>query len=78
MNHQIFLFIWHLRHIYLCDMELTLKEWDGLTITAKLRDNATCEELIIAALDVISRVYGQETAINAYENVDPDGMCVRN
>lgn len=61
----------------LCDMELTVKEWDGLTITAKLRDNATCEELIIAALDVISRVYGQETVINAYENVDPDGMCVR-
>lgn len=59
-------------------MELTVKEWDGLTITAKLRDNATCEEVLIAALDVISRVYGQEAVINAYENVDPDGMCVRN
>ena len=58
-------------------MELTVKEWDGLTITAKLKDNATCEEVLIAALDVISRVYGQETVINAYENVAPDGMCVR-
>ena len=59
-------------------MELTLKEWDGLTITAKLRDNATCEEVLIAAFDVISRAYGQENVINAYENVDPDGMRVRN
>ena len=59
-------------------MELTLKEWDGLTITAMLKDNATCEEVLIAAFDVISRVYGQENVINAYENVDPDGMCVRN
>ena len=59
-------------------MELTLKEWDGLIITAKLRDNATCEEVLIAAFDVKSRAYGQENVINAYENVDPDGMCVRN
>ena len=58
-------------------MKISIEECDNLTITAKVRENATCEEVIIAALDVISRVYGQETVINAYENVDPDGMCVR-
>lgn len=59
-------------------MKISIEECDNLTITAKVRENATCEEVLIAALDVISRVYGQETVINAYENVDPDGMCVRN
>lgn len=58
-------------------MKITIEEWDGLTITAKLRENALCEEVIIAALDVISRIYGQEIVIGAYENVDPDGMCIR-
>lgn len=59
-------------------MKISIEECDNLTITAKVRENATCEEVIIAALDVISRVYGQETVIDAYKNVDPDGMCVRN
>lgn len=59
-------------------MKISIEEYDNLTITAKVRENATCEEVLIAALDVISRVYGQETVIDAYENVDPDGMCVRN
>lgn len=59
-------------------MKISIEECDNLTITAKVRENATCEEVMIAALDVISRVYGQETVISAYENVDPDGMCIRN
>ena len=59
-------------------MKISIEECDNLTITAKVRENATCEEVLIAAFDVISRVYGQENVINAYENVDPDGMCVRN
>ena len=59
-------------------MIVTIKEWDGLTISAKLKENATCEEVIIAALDIISRIYSQAEVICAYENVDPDGMCVRN
>lgn len=58
-------------------MKISIEECDNLTITAKVRENATCEEVLIAALDVISRVYGQETVINAYENIDPDGMCVK-
>lgn len=58
-------------------MKISIEECDHLTITAKVRENATCEEVLIAALDVISRVYGQETVINAYENIDPDGMCVK-
>ena len=58
-------------------MIVTIKEWDGLTITAKLRENATCEEVIIAALDIISRIYSQDQVIMAYENIDPDGMCVK-
>ena len=59
-------------------MIVTIKEWDGLTISAKLKENAACEEVIIAALDIISRIYSQAEVISAYENVDPDGMCVRN
>ena len=59
-------------------MIVTIKEWDGLTISAKLNENASCEEVIIAALDIISRIYSQTAVIAAYENVDPDGMCVRN
>lgn len=58
-------------------MKISIEECDNLTITAKVRENATCEEVIIAALDVISRVYGQETVIDAYENVNPDGMCIK-
>jgi hypothetical protein len=58
-------------------MTISVQECDNLTITAKVRENASCEELIIAALDVISRIYSQEQVICAYENVDPDGMCVR-
>jgi hypothetical protein len=58
-------------------MKISIEECDNLTITAKVRENATCEEVIIAALDVISRVYGQETVIDAYENVDPDGMRIK-
>ena len=77
-NHQIFLFIWHLKGIYLCGMKISIEECDNLTITAKVRENATCEEVIIAALDVISRIYSQSEVIDAYENVDPDGMCVKN
>lgn len=37
----------------------------------------SCESsdfLVYMALDVISRIYGQETVINAYENVDPDEL----
>ena len=55
-------------------MKISIEECDNLTITAKVRENATCEEVIRAALDVISRVYGQVTVINAYENVDPDEL----
>lgn len=55
-------------------MKISIEECDNLTITAKVRENATCEEVLLAALDVISRVYGQETVINAYENVDPDEL----
>jgi hypothetical protein len=58
-------------------MKIIVKEWDGLTISAKLRENATCEEVLIAALDVISRIYSQDQVIMAYENIDPDGMCVK-
>lgn len=57
-------------------MELILKERNGFTITALIRDDAACEEVIIAALDVMSRAYSQKSVINAYENVDPDTMCI--
>lgn len=51
-------------------MIVTIKEWDGLTITAKLRDNATCEEVLAAALDILSRIYSEDQVIQAYERVE--------
>lgn len=57
-------------------MKIIIEERGTITVTATINDNASCEETIVAALDVISRIYTQAQVVEAYKNVDPDGMCI--
>lgn len=61
-------------------MQLSLKE-DNMTITMDLTpegdNDITAEDVLIAAFDVISRVFSQEAVIRAYYRTDPDTMALR-
>ena len=60
-------------------MQISIKEGD-LTITKEItlqEGILPAESAMIAAYDVLSRVFGQATVIQAYENTDPDTMDVR-
>ena len=61
-------------------MQLSLKE-DNMTITMDLTpegdNDITAEDVLIAAYDVISRVFSQEAVIRAYHRTDPDTMSLR-
>jgi hypothetical protein len=61
-------------------MQLSLKE-DNMTITMDLTpegdNDITAEDVLIAAYDVISRVFSQEAVIRAYYRTDPDTMALR-
>ena len=61
-------------------MQLSLKE-DNMTITVNLTpegdNDITAEDVLIAAYDVISRVFSQEAVIRAYYRTDPDTMALR-
>ena len=61
-------------------MQLSLKE-DNMTITVDLTpegdNDITAEDVLIAAYDVISRVFSQEAVIRAYYRTDPDTMALR-
>lgn len=37
----------------------------------------SCEELLLAAYDVINRVFSQKAVINAFYNTNPDTMTLR-
>lgn len=39
--------------------------------------SVSCEELLLAAYDVISRVFSQKAVINAFYNTNPDTMTLR-
>lgn len=39
--------------------------------------SVSCEELLLAAYDVISRVFSQKAVINAFYNTKPDTMTLR-
>ena len=41
---------------------------------ATIEGHATAELAILAAYDIISRIFGQEAVIRAHYNVDPDTM----
>ena len=61
-------------------MQLSLKE-DNMTITMDLTpegdNDITAEDVLIAAYDVISKVFSQEAVIRAYYRTDPDTMALR-
>ena len=60
-------------------MQISIKEGD-LTITKEITPQEgilPAESAMIAAYDVLSRVFGQASVIQAYENTDPDTMDVR-
>lgn len=39
--------------------------------------SVSCEELLLAAYDVINRVFSQKAVINAFYNTNPDTMTLR-
>lgn len=61
-------------------MQLSLKE-NNMTIIMDLTpegdNDITAEDILIAAYDVISRVFSQEAVIRAYHRTDPDTMALR-
>ena len=63
-------------------MTISIKQ-DNLTVAVELEEDGfeksvSCEELLLAAYDVISRVFSQKAVINAYYNTNPDTMTLRN
>ena len=58
-------------------MELIIKEGD-ITYIKTLDKYASPEDMLIGAYELISKVYSQQSVINAYYNTDPDTMDVRN
>ena len=61
-------------------MEIIVKE-DNLIVSHKLEpewpNEVSPAEAMIAAYDVLSRIFGQKAIINAYYNTDPDTMDIR-
>ena len=61
-------------------MEIIIKE-DNLTVSHKLEpewpNEVSPEEAMIAAYDVLSRIFGQGAIIDAYYHTDPDTMSIR-
>ena len=58
-------------------MEIIIKE-GSLTYIKTLDKYASPEDMLIGAYELISKVYSQQSVINAYYNTDPDTMDVRN
>ena len=61
-------------------MEIIIKE-DNLTVSHKLEpewpNEVSPAEAMIAAYDVLSRIFGQKAVIDAYYRTDLDTMAVR-
>ena len=61
-------------------MEIIIKE-DNLTVSHKLEpewpNEVSPADAMIAAYDVLSRIFGQKAVIDAYYRTDPDTMAVR-
>ena len=59
-------------------MTISIKE-DNLTVAVELEENdfdksVSCEEAMIAALDVLSRIFSQESVTRAYYQIDLDSL----
>jgi len=62
-------------------MIISIKQ-DNLTVAVELEEDGfdksvSCEELMLAAYDVISRVFSQKAVVNAYYNTNPDTFTIR-
>lgn len=61
-------------------MDISIKE-ENLTVSVNIPEEAgkdvTCEQVMLAAFDAISRVFSDEQVIKAYYAVDPDTMALR-
>jgi len=61
-------------------MEILIKEGD-LTVSRKLGsewpNEITAEQALLAAYDVIGRVFSQKALIKAYHRTNPDSMDMR-
>ena len=62
-------------------MTLSIKQ-DNLTVAVELEEdgfekNVSYEELLLAAYDIISRVYSDKAVVKAYFRTDPDGKTER-
>lgn len=60
-------------------MQISIKEGD-LTVIKEISTQegmSPAESAVLAAYDVLSRIFGQASVIRAYENTDPDTMDIR-
>ena len=62
-------------------MVLFVKQ-DYLTVAVELEEDGfskivTCEDLLLAAYEVISRIFSEESLVKAYYTTDPDTMSLR-
>ena len=62
-------------------MIISIKQ-GNLTVAVELEEDGfeksvSCEELMLAAYDVISRVFSQKAVVNAYYNTNPDTFTIR-
>lgn len=54
----------------------------NITVAAELEEDdfeksVSCEELMLAAFDIISRIFSDKAVIKAYYRIDPDTMAFR-
>lgn len=62
-------------------MIISIKQ-DNLTVAVELEEDGfdktvSCEELLLAAYDIIGRVYSDKAVVKAYFRTDPDRMMER-
>lgn len=50
---------------------------EHMTVSVDLPDKATCEDVIIAFLDITSRFFSEESVSKAYYRVNPDTFSLR-
>lgn len=62
-------------------MTISIKQ-RNIIVSAELEENdfdksVTCEEALLAAFDIISRIFSDKAVIRAYYRLDPDTMDFR-
>ena len=62
-------------------MTISIKQ-DNLTVAVELEEDGfdksvSCEELLLAAYDIIGRIYSNKAVVKAYFRTDPDSMTER-